>query len=116
MSMLDINDKELKDAVNFTLDYYENMKKNFVNVGSETIKDCGIEGDGKDRIVKLANSFEESIQNPLEDYNNLVESMKTYIKDLTGFNAEDYFAMHRKTADEVSSSANTKTRESRFKR
>lgn len=116
MAMLDVNDKELKEAVIFTEDYYKSMKTNFVNVGAETIKNCGIDGDGKAQIIETAKSYEEALNNILNDYANLSESMETYIKDLTGFNATDYFALVRKDANDVSSSKQIEKRASKFRR
>lgn len=112
---ININEADLKDLVGFIGTYKDDMRKNFTGAGVDVIKDCGIAGDKKAEIDKTADSFEEGINAVLNDYEIVTENIKTFVADVLGFNAEDYFGSAQKEFESAKSAKKADVRSKMFK-
>lgn len=115
MANLNINEADLKRVVTLVIGYVEGMNKNFKAVGSDLIKNCGITGDKQTQLLKLSEGFEDSMDSITKSYGVIAENIKSFITDVMGVNAEDYFASCRASL-ENSTSGSVKERQSRFKK
>lgn len=110
-----VDEVSLKELIGFIDDYENGMRKNFIGQGIEIIKDCGISGDKKAEIDKAADAFEESVKSLLDVYATVKENIKTFVSDVMGFNAEDYFGVAIKEYNSAKNSKKADVRNKMFK-